>query len=229
MIAAGILFTTSATTSKGTSLREDRRPEFVQLIVEEQQRVARAEAAANALRAQVGALTQEKAGADTPIAGQIKRGEGYRQDAGLTALHGPGVTVRLNDAPVRADGTLPDGASKDDIVVHQQDVQSVMNALWSGGAESMTIMGVRVISTSVIRCVGNTLLVDGRVYSPPFVVTAIGDPARLRAALDASPGVIAFQEAARAFGLDYQVTTEKDVVTPAYTGSVELSYAEVPQ
>jgi uncharacterized protein YlxW (UPF0749 family) len=229
MVAAGILFTTSATTSKGTSLREDRRPEFVQLIGEEQQRVAKEEATANSLRAHVGALTQEKAGADTPIADQIKRGESYRQDAGLTALHGPGITVRLNDAPVHADGTLPDGATKDDIVVHQQDVQAVMNALWSGGAEAMTIMDVRIISTSVIRCVGNTLLVDGRVYSPPFVVKAIGDPNRLRAALDASPGVRAFQDAARAFGLDYQVSTEKDVVAPAYTGSVELNYAEVPQ
>jgi len=34
----------------------------------------------------------------------------------------------------------------------------VVNALWAGGAEAMTIMGVRVISTSAVRCVGNTLL-----------------------------------------------------------------------
>lgn len=229
MLAAGVLFTTSATTSRGTSLREDRRPEFVQLIEEQQKRVATEETRAAALRAQIGDLTEDKAGADTPIAGEIRRGQTYLQGAGLTALRGPGLTVRLNDAPVRADGTLPDGATKDDVVVHQQDVQAVVNALWTGGADALTIMDVRIISTSVIRCVGNTLLLDGRVYSPPFVIKAIGDPNRLRAALDASPGVRAFQDAARDYGLDYRVGNEQNVLAPAYTGSVELSHAEVPK
>ena len=49
-------------------------------------------------------------------------------------------------------------------------------------------MGVRVISTSAVRCVGNTLLLHGRVYSPPFKITAIGDPAALRRALAATRG-----------------------------------------
>jgi uncharacterized protein YlxW (UPF0749 family) len=83
-------------------------------------------------------------------------------------------------------------------------------------------MGVRVISTSAVRCVGNTLLLDGRVYSPPFVVTAIGDPAGLQTALNASEGVRLFQEAALSFGLGYQVKTENDVVVPAYDGSIAL-------
>ncbi|WP_184838884.1 DUF881 domain-containing protein [Allocatelliglobosispora scoriae] len=229
MLAAGVLFTTSATTAKGTSLREDRRPQFVQLIGEEQQRVALDEKHAAQLRAEIGELTERKAGADTPIAGQIKRGESYLQGAGLTALKGPGVSVRLNDAPVRADGTLPDGATKDDVVVHQQDVQAVVNALWAGGAEAMTIMNVRIISTSVIRCVGNTLLLDGRVYSPAFEIRAIGNQQQMRAALDSAPGVRAFQDAARDYGLDYRVANEQNVLAPAYTGSVELNYAEVPQ
>ncbi|WP_146074826.1 DUF881 domain-containing protein, partial [Micromonospora chalcea] len=33
-------------------------------------------------------------------------------------------------------------------------------------------------------CVGNTLLLHGRVYSPPFKIVAIGDPAELQRALD---------------------------------------------
>ena len=63
-------------------------------------------------------------------------------------------------------------------------MQAVVNALWAGGAEAMTIMGVRVISTSAVRCVGNTLLLHGRVYSPPFVITAIGDPSAMQQALE---------------------------------------------
>ena len=85
--------------------------------------------------------------------------------------------------------TIPPGVDPDDLVVHQQDVQSVVNALWAGGAEAMMIMDQRVLTTSAVRCIGNTLLLQGRTYSPPFVVTAIGDTAAMSAALDVEPGV----------------------------------------
>ena len=81
----------------------------------------------------------------------------------------------------------------------------MVNALWAGGAEAMAIMEVRVISTSAVRCVGNTLLLDGQVYSPPFTVAAIGDPARLQKALDTAEGVRLFRDAADDFGLGYEV------------------------
>jgi uncharacterized protein YlxW (UPF0749 family) len=90
----------------------------------------------------------------------------------------------------------------------------------------MTIMDVRVISTSAVRCVGNTLLLHGRVYSPPFVIAAIGDQAQMRAALGTDPGVLAFQNAAAAFGLGYRVDTETDITAPAFTGPVTLDYAQ---
>src|SRR5262249_55282869 len=113
-----------------------------------------------------------------------------------------------------------------DVVVHQQDVQSVVNALWAGGAEAMTIMGVRVISTSAVRCVGNTLLLHGRVYSPPFRIAAIGGADRMRAQLDSDPGVRAFQDAVAAFGLGYTVEPSNDISAPPFTGSVGLDYAQ---
>src|SRR6185437_9262702 len=139
-----------------------------------------------------------------------------RAAAGLTALRGPGLTVRLDDAPRRADGGRPAGARPDDLVVHQQDVQAVVNALWAGGAEAMSIMGIRVISTSAVRCVGNTLLLHGQVFSPPFAIAAIGDPARMSSALGSDPGVRAFRDAAGAFGLGYDVQVHADLVAPAH-------------
>ena len=69
--------------------------------------------------------------------------------------------MTLDDAPRRA--SLPGTAKPDDLVVHQQDVQAVVNALWHGGAEAMHAQDQRVISTSAVRCVGNTLILQGRV------------------------------------------------------------------
>lgn len=226
MVAAGVLFTTSANTASGTNLREDRRPQMAQVIKEQQARIAQEQATASGLRKEVDDLTAGLAGSDTPVATARAQAEALRQAAGLTALKGPGVTVRLNDAPTAPNGNRPEGATNDDLVVHQQDVQSVVNALWAGGAEAMTIMDVRIISTSAVRCVGNTILLQGQVYSPPFVIRAIGNPDRLRAALDAEPGVQAFQDAVRDYGLGYQVVTEAEIVAPAYTGSTDLENAE---
>ncbi|HEX6500963.1 MAG TPA: DUF881 domain-containing protein [Micromonosporaceae bacterium] len=225
-LLAGLLFTTSATTARGTDLRNDRRPELRGLIEQRRKQVEAAEHEAGTLRADIDSRTRALSGSDAGIAAERARADQLKGAAGLEAVHGPGITVRLDDAPRRPDGSLPPGASPDDVVVHQQDVQAVVNALWAGGAEAMSIMNVRVISTSAVRCVGNTLLLEGQVFSPPFVVTAIGDPAALRAALDASTGVQAFREAAADFGLGYDVRTEPDVAVPAYQGSTSLRYAQ---
>lgn len=221
---AGLLFTTSARTAAGTNLREDRRPELSRLIAERKVQVLDEAALAGSLRTDIDAVTASQAGSDTRIADQQKRADQAKAAAGFTPLQGPGVMVVLNDAPRRPDGGLPDGARPDDVVVHQQDVQSVVNALWAGGAEAMVIMDLRVISTSAVRCVGNTLLLHGRVYSPPFAISAIGDANRLRAALNLDPGVRAFRDAATAFGLGYEVTNVS-VLAPAYSGSGTLDYA----
>lgn len=224
-LLTGLLLSTSANTAAGTDLRDDRAPQLGSLIADRNRQIEALTKQESALRDSVDAMTDVAAGSDADTAAQKLRGDASRAGAGLTAVAGPGVTVRLDDAPRSPSGTLPAGATPDDVVVHQQDVQAVVNALWAGGAEAMTIMGVRVIATSAVRCVGNTLLLNGRVYSPPFEITAIGDPASLRAGLAASDGVRLYREAAAAYGLGYDVTTRTSVTLPAYDGSTSLQYA----
>ena len=179
------------------------------------------------LRAEVEGRTSALASSDGPIREQQDRAAASRADAGFTALAGTGVTVELDDAPRRNDGTLPAGATNDDLVVHQGDVQAVVNALWAGGAEAMSIMNVRVLSTSAVRCVGNTLLLHGRVYSPPFKIVAIGDPAALQQALADSQGVRLFRDLVDDYKLGYKETVSS-VTVPAFEGSTTLRSATVP-
>ena len=49
------------------------------------------------------------------------------------------------------------------------------------------IQDQRVIATSAVQCVGNTLLLQGRVYSPPYVIKAIGNTTRSRPRSTAIP------------------------------------------
>ncbi|MDQ6874185.1 MAG: DUF881 domain-containing protein [Actinomycetota bacterium] len=224
-LAAGMLFSTAAATSRGTDLRAGRRVQLEQLIAEGNDSVRGLDARLRVLRRELDRATAQAARGNAGVAAATHRADALRPAAGLQALRGPGLVVRLDDAPRAADGSLPAGAGPDDVVVHQQDVQAVVNALWAGGAEAMSIMGQRVVSTSAVRCVGNTLLLQGRVYSPPFVIAAIGDVAGMRAALDREPGVTLFRQYVAAYHLGYQVDSKSEVTVPAFDGSLSLAYA----
>ena len=219
-LAAGLLFATSASTAQGTDLRADRRLQLTELIARERADVEQREQDALELRAEVRGLSQQAAEGDTRVAAAAAKAE-LELAAGLVPVEGPAVSVSLNDAP-RREGRPELSQDPDDLVVHQQDVQAVVNALWAGGAEAMTLMGQRIVSTSAVRCVGNTVILHGRVYGPPFVVTAVGDPDALRDALDSDPGVLVFRTYVDRFGLGYQVRSSRSVRLPAYDGPLEL-------
>ena len=221
-LGAGLLFATSAATAQGTDLRADRRLQLTELIARERAAVERRADAAAVLRGRVEAASAAVAERDSRVTAAAAPQE-LEAAAGLTGVRGPAVTVSLDDAP-RQPGRPPLSDDPDDLVVHEQDVQAVVNALWAGGAEAMTLMGQRVVSTSAVRCVGNTVVLHGRVYSPPFVVTAVGDPDALLRALEDDPGVQYFQTFVERFGLGYAVERERSVELPPYDGPLELPH-----
>ena len=225
-LVAGMLFATSAETAQGSDLRSGRRVELAQLVTAQEKTVLEADHRVVTLQGDVEVLEKSAAVGNADVGTVRAQGDRLRPSVGLTAVRGGGLTVVLNDAPRQADGSLPEDARPDDVIVHQQDVQSVANALWAGGADAMMVMGQRLVATGAVRCVGNTLLLYGRTYSPPFSITAIGDPGRLRRALDVEPGVILYREAVAYFGLGYEVKDEHDVTLPAYEGPLRLGYAQ---
>ncbi len=219
-LSAGLMFATSASTAQGTDLRADRRLRLTELIARERQDVERRDRDAEDLRRAVDQLAGELAGEDSRI-GQAAAPPELVAAAGMTAVRGPAVTVTLDDA-ARRPGRPALSDDPNDLVVHQQDLQAVVNALRAGGAEAISLMGQRIIATSAVRCVGNTVLLHGRVYSPPFVVSAIGNPEALRDALGSDPGVAYFRTFVSRFGLGYTVRTEKSLAMPAYDGTFAL-------
>jgi uncharacterized protein YlxW (UPF0749 family) len=76
-----------------------------------------------------------------------------------------------------------------------------------------------------VRCIGNTLLLQGRTYSPPFVITAIGDPSKMLNAVQAEPGVVLFLRYVTAYNLGFTAERLDDVTVPAYSGVVRMTAA----
>jgi uncharacterized protein YlxW (UPF0749 family) len=224
---AGFLMVTSATTARGTDLRSERRTDLADLVREQARRAEAGQADLARLRSRVDALTATRARADQNVAAARSVGDAVAPQAGLTEMTGPGLVVVLDDAHRDPGTPLPAGVTADDVVVHQQDLQAVVNALWAGGAEGVQVMDQRLVSTSAVRCVGNTLVLQGRVYSPPYRVAAVGDVGGMRRALDAAPGVAAYRQWVDAVGLGYQLSSPASLTLPAYGGALALTHAQV--
>ena len=149
------------------------------------------------------------------------RAPGHRRRPGPTRA---GLVVTLNDAQRDAEGGFRD-ASPDDLVVHQQDIEAVLNALWSAGAEGIQMQDQRIIGTSAPRCVGNTLSLNGRTYSPPYVITAVGNAAAMQAAPAAATWSPSTSSVVR-FGLGYSEEPRAEVELVGHTEPVRMRFAK---
>ena len=223
-LAAGALFSSSIRAAQGGEIRSDIAglPGLIQAGTSANADRARTLAA---LQSEVDQLTRDAAPADAETEELKTAGDDLEAAAGRTAVIGPALRVALDDAHLSAD-EIPPGFTVDDVIVHQQDVQAVVNALWLAGAEAMMVQDQRVISTSAVRCVGNTLILQGRVYSPPYVITALGDVDALRAGVERDHEVSIYQDYVRRFGLGFKVTAPGEVTFPAYQGSIVPVHAE---
>ncbi|MFC8422460.1 MULTISPECIES: DUF881 domain-containing protein [unclassified Streptomyces] len=223
---AGLIFFTSFDTAKGTNIRTDASLlKLSDLIHERSRKNGELEESNGALRDDVESLAERDDGStkaeDDKLAALEKR-------AGTQKLKGEAITVTLDDAPPDATAKLPGypEPQPDYLVIHQQDLQAVVNAMWQGGAEGIKVMDQRLISTSAVRCVGNTLILQGRVYSPPYKITAVGDPEKLKKALSASPAIQNYMVYVNVYGLGWQVEDNGTVTLPGYSGTVDLHHAK---
>ncbi|MES9089904.1 DUF881 domain-containing protein [Cutibacterium acnes] len=221
MALAGLMMTTAAINSRGHDLRPERDTDMATLVRSQASHNAALQKEAAGLRAQVEDLSKAN---QTPgvTSSVISSASALAPSVGLEAVSGKAVRVTLDDAPLSEN---PDGVDANMLVVHQQDIQMVVNTLWSGGAEAMTIQGQRVISTTAVKCVGNTVVLHGVAYAPPYVIEAIGDLNAMQKALDTSEAVRIYKEYVSAYQLGWSVERAGQVTMPAYTGAVAVSHA----
>lgn len=223
-LLAGLLLAATHGVSGGGEIRGSDSPRLVDLVREAQQSVDRLSAQRDALATQVDSTHGRSS--DRALTAMQARSAELAAAAGLDPVHGPGLVITLTDAQRDANGRFPRDATPDDLVVHQQDIQAVLNALWSAGAEAVQMQDQRIIATSAPRCVGNTLLLNGRTYSPPYTITAIGDVSAMKSALAAAPLVTLYKQYVVRFGLGYTEQTRSDVEVVGHTEPVRMQFAQ---
>jgi uncharacterized protein YlxW (UPF0749 family) len=223
-LLAGLLLAATHGVSGGAEIRRSDSPRLVDLVREAQSSVNRLRTERDGLEAQIDAAHGRSS--DAALGAMQKRIAELAGEAGLEPVHGPGLVVTLQDAQRDTNGRFPRDASPDDLVVHQQDILAVLNALWSADAEAIQMQDQRIIATSVPRCVGNTLLLNGRTYSPPYTITAIGNATAMQAALSAAPLVTLYKQYVVRFGLGYREDVKSDVQVAGRTEPVRMHFAQ---
>jgi uncharacterized protein YlxW (UPF0749 family) len=223
-LLAGLLLAATHAVSGGAEIRRSDAPRLVDLVREAQSSVDHLRAQRDELAKKIDSAHGRST--DAALAAMLRRSAELAGEAGMDPVHGPGLVVTLQDAQRDANGRFPRDASPDDLVVHQQDIQAVLNGLWSAGAEAIQMQDQRIIATSVPRCVGNTLLLNGRTYSPPYTITAIGNPAAMLAALAAAPLVILYKQYVVRFGLGYSEELKSDVQIVGHSEPVRTHFAQ---
>ncbi|MEJ7796148.1 MAG: DUF881 domain-containing protein [Nocardioides sp.] len=224
VIACGALFVTSAANSEGTDLRPGRYTDLGSLVAAENREYEQLEDRVRELTDEVDRLTGQVG--DSKVTQLQADIEAMKQPAGLTPVAGPGLTITLSDAP--ADIINSSTQPIELLIVHQQDIQAVLNAMWKGGAEAVTLQGRRVVSTTGVKCEGNAVLIQGRAYPQPYTIVAIGNPAALEAAVLQDDYLGAYRRDASLpdVSVGFEMAAAGELEMPAYDGLTNLTYAE---
>lgn len=129
--------------------------------------------------------------------------------AGFTTVSGDGIIITLQDAQVGDDVDYMDYT---DYIIHDADINAILNELRINGAEAISINGERIIGTSRLVCAGPTIFLNVSRYPPPYVIKAIGDPDILFEALDQMINVAVM----RFYGITVDITKEYGMVIEKY-------------
>ena len=223
-LACGTLFAVSALDSGGTDLRPGRYTDLTDFVRTESREYDALRQRVEELTADVEELTGQVDDAEVRrLRGQARSLE---SPAGLVQVSGPGVTVVLSDAPAEIAESSQQDPNR--LIVHQQDIQAVVNAMWSGGAAAVTVQGQRVVTTTGIKCIGNSVQIQGVPYPQPYTISAVGDPAALTAAIAADDYLQLYRSDAAEpdIAVGWEEAVSAELTAPAYDGLLDISYAE---
>jgi uncharacterized protein YlxW (UPF0749 family) len=220
-----VLFVVSAHDSEGNDLRPGRYTDLASLVSTESRQVTGLKAQVATLTADVDRLTSSVK--DRRVDRLQARAEALRGPAGLEPVTGPGVTVTLSDAPQ----DVINSSTRDTflLIVHQQDIQAVVNAMWRAGARGVAVQGQRIVTTTGIKCNGNSVQLAGVPYAQPYRITAVGDQVALLRALEEDPLLQTYREYASLpdVAVGYDLESHTQITLPGYTGLTGLAYAKV--
>ena len=126
--------------------------------------------------------------------------EDIKSQSGYARMKGQGLRIEIYDEAERLEESS---------LVHNSDIIDIINELWSAGARGVAIGEQRLTTTSPIRCVGGSILVNNKpVAVHPVTIEAVGNPRILEGGLEI------IRRQIESFGLRIEIETREEVILP---------------
>ncbi len=138
--------------------------------------------------------------------------------AGVSDVKGEGIVITLEDGDVAMQNS-----TRTDTLVHDSDILTVVNELFVGGAEAVSVNGERIIATTQVRCVGSVININDSRVASPFVIKAIGNSQHLESAINIKNGV---KDLLSNLGIKVNVERKTDITVEKYSGNISFMYAK---
>ncbi len=135
--------------------------------------------------------------------------EMIKLNTGLVDVKGPGITIKLDDAPVRR----PDTPLKW-LIIHDYDVKTILNDLKIAGAQAIAVNGERLVPMSEQVCAGPTILINGNRHPVPYYIEAIGDPDVLFESISTSSKIAELID----FNIRVEINKSKEIEIARFSG-----------
>lgn len=204
------------------SLPSNRFPGLASAYLDQQDRLKDANSEIARLRIRITKYENEMSSAS----GRVELINQSLQEAkflsGLTEVQGPGIEIVMQDSAKR--NTAITGLALENYIIHDIDIQRVVNELHAAGCEAVSVNGQRVVGNTAIRCVGPSIQVNGIALSPPYIIKAIGDADGLASALSMLGGLLKDVQAVDPMMM--QLVKKSTILVPAYNGSSVFRFAK---
>lgn len=188
--------------SASQALQAATESDLTQIVSNLNNEVSLLKAEANSLRLQLFKIERLSSDSSAVMKESIKNLNNLKIIAGLTGVEGPGVTADIEDK---------------EKAINSYDLVDIITELRVGGAEAISINGIRIVADSGITQDSKGVWIDKKLVTPPYQIVAIGDPEVLYETLAIAGGIK--DKLSSLVGVSFNITKESSVVIKARSAS----------
>jgi uncharacterized protein YlxW (UPF0749 family) len=206
LLVFGLLVTVAAVqTSRNASANDASREGLISQIDERREAVADLQKQITNDQSSVMRDQHAVTSLDTQVAAERAKVQRLSSRAGYGPISGAGDTITVDSAP----------GSDTAHLVQDTDLTLLADALWTAGAQGISVNGQRLTVLSSFRNVGAGILLNNQPITPPYVFSVIGNPETLPANLLSSAVGAQWYALKNSLGFHFQVQNAGTVSLPA--------------
>ena len=145
---------------------------------------------------------------------------------GLTDVTGKGVVIVLDDCKTTTANWIGLAIDPNDMIVHDNDINSIVNELKNAEAEAIAVNDQRNVANTVIECDGSVIKINGEKVGAPFTIKAIGMPETLKNVYRIGSYLYMLEND---YHLEVDFKTSENITILKYTGTYKYNYAVIDQ